>query len=93
MTDPQPDPQPDLQPPRRKKRRPAPDAPCHRCMNIRWFLMAALPLLGLGLLDPVTADSLLSRLPDLRQLVLWFPAVIAGTFLYRFVSWRRQSDR
>lgn len=64
---------------------------CRRCLNIRWFLMASAPLLGMGLLDPVLTDRLLSNLPDLRQLVLWFPAVIAGTFLYRYLSWRRAS--
>lgn len=65
---------------------------CRRCLNIRWFLLSAAPLLGMGLLDPVLTDRLLSNLPDLRQLVLWFPAVIAGTFLYRYFSWRR-ADR
>lgn len=62
---------------------------CRRCLNIRWFLLSAAPLLGMGLVDPVLTDRLLSNLPDLRQLVLWFPAVIAGTFLYRYLSWRR----
>ncbi|MBD1203346.1 MAG: hypothetical protein O9292_12655 [Rhodobacteraceae bacterium] len=62
---------------------------CRRCLNIRWFLISAAPLLGMGLLDPILTDRLLSNLPDLRQLVLWFPAVIAGTFLYRYLSWRR----
>lgn len=65
---------------------------CRRCLNIRWFLLSAAPLLGMGLLDPVLTNRLLSNLPDLRQLVLWFPAVIAGTFLYRYLSWRR-ADR
>jgi|GEM_PF-4184969 len=79
--------------PRKRKRRPRATAPCRRCHNIRWFVLVAAPLLAFGLLDPVKADSLLSNLPDLRQLVLWFPLVILGTFLYRFLSWRRQPDR
>ena len=79
-------------PPKRKRRQRA-TAPCRRCLNIRWFLLTAAPLLGLGLVAPVTTNSLLSHLPDLRQLVLWFPLVIAGTFLYRYVNWRRQQDR
>lgn len=83
----------DPPPPQRKKRRQGPAAPCNRCLNIRWFLLSAAPLLGLGLLDPVLANSLLSNLPDLRQLVLWFPLVIAGTFLHRLITWRRQQDR
>lgn len=62
---------------------------CRRCLNIRWFLLSAAPLLGMGLIDPILTDRLLSNLPDLRQLVLWFPAVIAGTFLYRYLNWRR----
>ncbi|PLL12080.1 hypothetical protein C0V75_14450 [Tabrizicola sp. TH137] len=66
---------------------------CRRCLNIRWFLLSAAPLLGMGLLDPVLTDRLLSNLPDLRQLVLWFPAVIAGTFLYRYLNWRRADRR
>ena len=80
-------------PPQRKKRRPAPHAPCNRCLNIRWFLLSVAPLLGLGLVDPVLTNSLLSNLPDLRQLVLWFPLVIAGTFFYRLLNWRRQQSR
>lgn len=88
-----PDSDSDHSPPRRKKRSPGPSAPCNRCLNIRWFLMAAAPLLGLGLLDPVLTNSLLSNLPDLRQLVLWFPLVIAGTFYFRYSTWRRQQDR
>lgn len=80
-------------PPQRKRRRQAPSAPCNRCLNIRWFLLSAAPLLGLGLLDPHLTDSLLSNLPDLRQLVLWFPLVIAGTFYHRLLIWRRQQDR
>jgi hypothetical protein len=83
----------DPPPPQRKRRRQGPAAPCNRCLNIRWFLLSAAPLLGLGLLDPVLTNSLLSNLPDLRQLVLWFPLVIAGTFLYRLLTWRRQQDR
>lgn len=67
--------------------------PCTRCLNIRWFLLSAAPLLGLGLLDPVMTDRLLSGLPDLRQIVLWFPLVIAGTFLHRLLRWRRQQGR
>jgi hypothetical protein len=77
-------------PPQKRKRRPRASAPCRRCLNIRWFLLTAAPLLGFGLVDPITANSLLSHLPDLRQLVLWFPVVIVGTFLYRYLSWRRQ---
>lgn len=80
-------------PPQRKKRRQGRAAPCNRCLNIRWFLLSAAPLLGLGLLDPHLTDSLLSNLPDLRQLVLWFPLVIVGTFAYRLIIWRRRSDR
>ncbi|WP_434615415.1 hypothetical protein [Tabrizicola sp. M-4] len=80
------------QPPKRK-RRPRATAPCRRCLNIRWFLLAAGPLLIFGLVSPVAANSLLSNLPDLRQLVLWFPLVIVGTFLYRYLTWRRQSGR
>ncbi len=83
----------DIPPPRRKKRAQGPSAPCNRCLNIRWFLLSAAPLLGLGLLDPVLTNSLLSNLPDLRQLVLWFPLVIAGTFFHRLLIWRRQQDR
>ncbi|NBE09157.1 hypothetical protein [Paragemmobacter ruber] len=73
----------------------APDLPppCTRCLNIRWFLIAAAPLLALGFADPVLTDRLLRNLPDLRQLVLWFPLVIVGTFLHRLLSWRRQQDR
>lgn len=82
-----------MPPPLRKKRPQAPSAPCNRCLNIRWFLLSAAPLLGLGLLDPVLTNSLLSNLPDLRQLVLWFPLVIAGTFYVRYSTWRRQQDR
>lgn len=66
---------------------------CRRCLNIRWFLLTAAPLLGMGLLDPVLTDRLLSHLPDLRRLILWFPAVIAGTFLWRYVTWRRAARR
>lgn len=62
---------------------------CQTCLNVRLFLLPAAPLLVMGLVDPVLTDRLLSNLPDLRQLVLWFPAVIAGTFLYRYLSWRR----
>lgn len=67
--------------------------PCTRCLNIRWFLISAAPLLALGLADPVMTDRLLRNLPDLRQMILWFPLVIAGAFLHRFLSWRRQQDR
>lgn len=67
--------------------------PCTRCLNIRWFLISAAPLLALGLADPVMTDRLLRNLPDLRELVLWFPLVIVGTFLHRLLSWRRQQDR
>lgn len=85
---------PEASPPTpKRKRRPRPAIPCRRCQNIRWFILMAGPLLAFGLLDPVRTDSLLSRLPDFRQLVLWFPVVIVGTFLYRYVSWRRQQDR
>ena len=81
-------------PPAQRPRGPqAAHAPCTRCLNIRWFLLSAAPLLGLGLLDPVMTDRLLSGLPDLRQIVLWFPLVIAGTFLHRYLRWRRQKDR
>lgn len=80
-------------PPPKRKRRPRATAPCRRCLNIRWFLLAAGPLLVFGLVSPVEANSLLSNLPDLRQLVLWFPLVIVGTFLYRYITWRRQSGR
>lgn len=83
----------DPPPPQRKRRRQGPAAPCNRCLNIRWFLLSAAPLLGLGLLDPVLTNNLLSNLPDLRQMVLWFPLVIAGTFLYRLLTSRRQQDR
>lgn len=67
--------------------------PCTRCLNIRWFLISAAPLLALGLADPVMTDRLLRNLPDLREVVLWFPLVIVGTFLHRLLSWRRQQDR
>ncbi len=79
--------------PRMEKGPPEAALPCTRCLNIRWFLMSAAPLLAMGLVDPVLTDRLLSRLPDLRQLVLWFPLVIAGTFAWRLFSWRRQQDR
>ena len=62
---------------------------CRRCLNIRWFLIAAAPLLVMGLVDPVATDRILSNLPDLRQIVLWFPLVIAAVFAARWLSWRR----
>lgn len=62
---------------------------CRRCLRIRWFLMIAGPLLALGLLAPVQTATALSRLPDLRALTLWFPAVILATFAWRWISWRR----
>lgn len=68
-------------------------ARCRRCLNIRWFVLLSAPLLGMGLLDPVGTDRALSHLPDVRPLVLWFPLVIAGTFLFRYLSWRRAPRR
>jgi hypothetical protein len=62
---------------------------CQRCLNIRWFLLAAAPLLGLGLVDPQGTDRALSHLPDLVQLVYWFPLFVAGTFAVRYLNWRR----
>lgn len=67
--------------------RPGPSGPVYGMM--RWLLLIAVPLLVFTLLDPVGADRALGQLPDLRGLILWFPAVIAGTFLHRYVRWRR----
>ena len=66
---------------------------CTKCIALRWFFMAAFPLIGMIYFQPEGAMRLAGRAPSIDMFAYMIVLACAALFALKWVAFKRQAQR